>query len=104
LIRLVTALIGGALLEAGGNAAVRQALLRRWWALLFVGIVMLGLYSVLVNRSGLNFDFGRLMGCYIVAFFVVSQVLAALLFREVPSARTLLGGALVIVGGIIILS
>jgi drug/metabolite transporter (DMT)-like permease len=104
LIRLVAALIGGALLEVGGNAFVRQGLLRRWWPPLFAGIAALGLYSFLVNRSGLNLDFGRLMGCYIVAFFVISQVLAALIFRDVPSARTLIGGALIIAGGITILS
>jgi small multidrug resistance family-3 protein len=91
-------------IETAGNAFVRQALLRHWRALLFVGIATLGLYSCLVNRSGLNLDFGRLMGCYIVAFFVVSQVLAALIFRDVPSARTLIGGALIIVGGITISS
>jgi drug/metabolite transporter (DMT)-like permease len=84
LIRLVAALIGG--------------------ALLFAGVAMFGLYSFLVNRSGLNFDFGRLMGCYIVAFFVISQVVAGLIFRDVPSGRTLLGGALIIAGGITILS
>ncbi len=65
---------------------------------------MFGLYSVLVNRSGLNLDFGRLMGCYIVVFFVISQVLATVLFRDVPSTRTLLGGALILIGGITIMS
>jgi small multidrug resistance family-3 protein len=104
LIQLLTALIGGALLEVGGNALVRQALTQRLWPLLFAGLAMLGVYSVLVNRSGLNFDFGRLMGCYIVAFFVVSQVLAAIIFRDVPSTRTIIGGAFIIIGGIIILT
>jgi hypothetical protein len=104
LIGLVAALIGGALLEAGGNALVRQALVQRWWPLLVTGIVMFALYSVLINRSGLNVDFGRLMGCYIVAFFVVSQILAALIYRDLPSARTLLGGVLIIVGGITLLT
>ena len=81
----------GAAPEEGGNAIVREALLWRWWPLLCAGIAALGLYSFLV-RSGLDLDFGRLMGCYIVAFFVVSQVLAMLIFREVPSTRTLIGG------------
>ena len=77
-MRLVAALIGAAVLEAGGNALVRQGLLRAW-PLLVVGMVTLGLYGLLVNHSGLDFDFGRLMGCYIVAFFLVSQILAALM-------------------------
>src|SRR5215471_1073771 len=76
MIRLVTALLVAAVLEAGGNALLRQGLLRSWWPLLVAGIITLGVYGLLVNQSGLNFDFGRLMGCYIVAFFLISQVLA----------------------------
>ena len=103
MIRLVAALIGAAVLEAGGNALVRQGLLRAWWPLLAAGVVKLGLYGLLVNQSGLNFEFGRLMGCYIVAFFVVSQILAALIFRDLPSVRMLVGGTLILAGGLIIL-
>src|SRR5215471_11427690 len=103
MIRLVTALLTAALLEAGGNALLRQGLLRAWWPLLVAGIMTLGLYGLLVNQSGLKFDFGRLMGCYIVAFFLVSQILAALIFRDLPSSRTLIGGTLILLGGLTIL-
>jgi len=102
-IRLVAALLTAALLEAGGNALLRQGLLRAWWPLLVAGIMTLGLYGLLVNQSGLKFDFGRLMGCYIVAFFLVSQILAALIFRDLPSSRTLIGGTLILLGGLTIL-
>jgi small multidrug resistance family-3 protein len=67
------------------------------------GVATLGLYGLLVNRSGLQFDFGRLMGCYIVAFFLVSQILSMLIFRDPPSSRTLVGGALILLGGLTIL-
>jgi small multidrug resistance family-3 protein len=102
-IRLGSALLGAALLEAGGNALLRQGLLRAWWPLLVVGFITLGLYGLLVNQSGLNFDFGRLMGGYIVAFFLVSQILAAVIFRDLPSLRTLVGGTLILLGGLTIL-
>jgi small multidrug resistance family-3 protein len=102
-IRLGIALTGGALLEAGGNALLREGLLRAWWPLLVAGIITLGLYGLLVNQGGLNFDFGRLMGCYIVAFFIVSQILAALIFRDLPSLRTIIGGTLILLGGLTIL-
>jgi hypothetical protein len=102
-IRLIVALIGGATLEAGGNALVRQGLLRAWWPFLAAGIVTLGLYGLVVNEGGLNFDFGRLMGCYIVAFFLVSQILAVVIFHDLPSGRTLVGGALILLGGLTIL-
>jgi hypothetical protein len=36
------------------------------------------LYRLLVNQSELQFDFGRLMGCYIAAFFLVSHFWQAL--------------------------
>ena len=103
MIRLGLALTGGALLEAGGNALLRQGLLRAWWPLLVAGVATLGLYGLLVNQNGLNFDFGRLMGCYIVAFFLISQILAALIFHDLPSLRTVVGGTLIILGGLTIL-
>ncbi len=103
MIRLVAALITAATLEAGGNALLRQGLMRAWWPLLAAGIVTLGLYGLLVNQGGLQFDFGRLMGCYIVAFFLVSQIMAVLVFHDLPSARTLAGGALILLGGLTIL-
>jgi hypothetical protein len=102
-IRLVAALIAAATLEAGGNALLRQGLLRAWWPLLVAGLAALGLYGLLVNESGLQFGFGRLMGCYIVTFFLVSQILAAFVFHDLPSARTLLGGTFILLGGLTIL-
>jgi drug/metabolite transporter (DMT)-like permease len=103
MLRLGIALLAAAVLEAGGNALLRQGLLRAWWPLLVAGIITLGLYGLLVNQSGLSFDFGRLMGCYIVAFFLVSQLLAALIFRDLPSLRMLVGGILILLGGLAIL-
>ncbi|MBV8053831.1 MAG: hypothetical protein JOZ29_22165 [Deltaproteobacteria bacterium] len=103
MIRLAVALIAAAILEAGGNALLRQGLMRAWWPLLAAGVVILGLYGLLVNQSGLQFDFGRLMGCYIVAFFLVAQILAVLIFHDRPSTRTLVGGALILLGGLTIL-
>jgi hypothetical protein len=102
-IRLIAALLVAAVLEAGGNALLRQGLLRAWWPFLVAGIITLGVYGLLVNQSGLNFDFGRLMGCYIVAFFLISQILAALIFRDLPCLRTLIGGSLILLGGLTIL-
>lgn len=103
MIRLVAALITAATLEAGGNALMREGLLRSWWPLLLAGVAALGLYGFLVNQSGLQFDFGRLMGCYIAAFFLVSQLLAMLLFHDPPSRRTVLGGTFILLGGLMIL-
>jgi small multidrug resistance family-3 protein len=93
-------LIGAALLEVGGVALVRQGLELRSW-IVAAGAASLVAYGVLVNQG--NLDFGRLIGSYIVVFFVVSQLMALVLFHHVPAARTLLGGALIVAGGITIL-
>jgi small multidrug resistance family-3 protein len=102
-MRLVAALIAAATLEAGGNALIRQGFLRAWWPLLVAGVATLGLYGLLINQSGLQFDFGRLMGCYIVAFFLVAQILAVFIFHDPPSSRTIVGGTLILLGGLTIL-
>ena len=102
-MRLVAGLIAAATLEAGGNALIRQGFLRAWRPLLVAGVATLGLYGLLVNQSGRQFDFGRLMRCYIVAFFLVSQMLAAFIFRDPPSSRTIVGGSLILWGGLTIL-
>jgi small multidrug resistance family-3 protein len=102
-IRLLAALVAAATLEASGNALLRQGFLRSWWPLLAAGVATLGLYGLLVNRSGLDFDFGRLMGCYIVTFFVVSQMLALFIFNDPPSVRTFIGGIFILIGGLVIL-
>jgi len=45
-----------------------------------------------IGRSKrIQFDFVILMGCYIVAFFLVLQLLAVFTFHQPPSSRTLLG-------------
>jgi drug/metabolite transporter (DMT)-like permease len=57
-------------------------------------------YGVLVNANRAG-EFNRLMGTYIVVFFVVSQATAWACFGEHPSAPLLFGGAL-IEGGFVI--
>jgi drug/metabolite transporter superfamily protein YnfA len=98
--RALLILVAAALLECGGVALVRVGV-ERQLPLLAAGAASLLAYGVVVNRGGVNF--GRLMGSYIATFFVVSQIIALIMFREAPAPRTLLGGALIIAGGIAIL-
>ncbi len=93
--------MSAALLETGGDALVRRGLQGRLWLILAGGAALVA-YGVLVNQSG--FDFGRLMGAYIVVFFILSQVIAILFFHHAPPVRTLFGGTLILAGGIAILS
>ena len=93
-------LIVAAALEVGGDALVRIGLGGRAAAIAAGGVTLFA-YGVLVNKSGL--DFNRLMGVYIAIFFVVSQVIAFLMFKQVPDDRILLGGGFIVAGGLLIL-
>ena len=65
------------------------------------GAATLFAYGVVVNKSGL--DFNRLMGVYIAVFFVVSQVISFILFRQIPDDRIIFGGGFIVAGGLLIL-
>jgi drug/metabolite transporter superfamily protein YnfA len=96
-------LLLAALLEAGGDALVRVGIrtpVGFTRPLAFsAGALMLFAYGCLINAT--RWDFGRLIGIYIVFFFLVAQVIAWLTFGELPSRGMWLGGALVVLGGAI---
>ncbi len=64
------------------------------------GVMILGLYGYTVNIP--HWDFGKLLGIYVVMFFLVAQVLAKVRFNEAPTAPIYLGGALIVAGGLVI--
>ncbi|MCW3097033.1 MAG: hypothetical protein JWL77_2651 [Chthonomonadaceae bacterium] len=97
--RLVVLLILSALLEVGGDAGIRTGLQGKQSGFL-LGSVLLIAYGFVVNLSKL--DFGKLMGLYIAIFFVVSQVIAILVFKEKIQTPTLVGGALIVAGGAVL--
>lgn len=93
-----------ALLEAGGDALVRSGLYAsqpstRVFRVVVGGVVLL-LYGCVVNAP--PWDFGRLIGVYVVFFFVLAQIISWGAFHQPPAPATWLGGALIVVGGAII--
>ncbi|HEV7731591.1 MAG TPA: hypothetical protein VGR62_05480 [Candidatus Binatia bacterium] len=94
-------LIVAAALESGGDAAIRHGLVQGPKVWLALGAVVLVVYGFVVNLNRLV-DFGTLMGGYIAVFFVVSQVIAMTVLGERPAPMTLLGGAFIIAGGVIV--
>ncbi|MBW3624269.1 MAG: hypothetical protein KY468_12755 [Armatimonadetes bacterium] len=92
-------LVLAALLEVGGDAGIRWGLRVNRWGLLF-GSLSLVAYGFIVNLSSWNFS--RLMGIYIAVFFVVSQLLAVLLFHERLTPVHGIAGALIVAGGLIL--
>jgi drug/metabolite transporter superfamily protein YnfA len=96
-------LLAAAVLEAGGDALVRSGMHaatsgRRLLFWLTGGVVLFA-YGYVVNAP--PWEFGRLLGIYVVFFFVVAQLISWLVFNQPPGRAVLLGGALVVAGGLV---
>ena len=97
-------LVAAAALEAGGDALIRGGLfgptpLRRA-ALLAGGALTLFAYGCFVNLP--RWDFGRLLGVYVAAFFVMAQTINWAGFGQKPSLPILVGGGFIVLGGLVI--
>jgi len=100
-MREIGLLIVAALLEVGGDALVRWGLRGGHKIGLLLGAAVLFAYGLSVNLP--KWDFGKLMGVYIAVFFVVSQGVAVVFFRERIHLPTLVGGGLIIAGGLVLM-
>jgi drug/metabolite transporter superfamily protein YnfA len=93
-----------ALLEAGGDALVRNGLHAPTSfsriEFFVLGALVLFVYGYVVNSP--PWDFGKLLGVYVVFFFVAAQLISLLVFHARPSLSTLIGGAFIVVGGFIV--
>jgi small multidrug resistance family-3 protein len=92
-----------AVLEACGDALIRSALHASTQtarlALFALGAIVLCSYGYAVNRP--PWDFGRLIGVYVVFFFLVAQAISWLAFDQRPTGPMVIGGAFVVAGGAI---
>ncbi|HZK91319.1 MAG TPA: hypothetical protein VFC56_14335 [Stellaceae bacterium] len=97
-------LIAATTLEASGDAFVRSGLFARagWLrvVVLLAGATLLFGYGVMLNLAPQPFE--RVVGLYIATLFVVWQVISFLAFRSTPSPSILLGGALIVIGGLVV--
>ena len=93
-----------ALLEVLGDSLFQSGMYRSEGmarVLFFLcGVAVLALYGFTVNSP--PWDFGKLLGIYVVLFFLVAQVLAKIRFHQSPTMPIYVGGALITAGGIII--
>jgi|ERR1051326_995782 small multidrug resistance family-3 protein len=97
-------LFTAALLEAGGDAIVRLGLQASTtvtrMALFAMAAFILFFYGYVVNAP--PWEFGRLLGIYVVFFFVLAQLISWVVFHQRPSSTVWIGGSFIMAGGIII--
>jgi drug/metabolite transporter superfamily protein YnfA len=92
-----------AYLEVQGDACFQSGLYhangsrRLGWFL--AGTLVLVCYSLFLNSS--KVDFGKLLGIYVVLFFLVAQIVAKVQFHQSPTKPIYLGGALIVLGGLV---
>jgi small multidrug resistance family-3 protein len=92
-----------AYLEVQGDACFQSGLYHSsgvkqigWFV---AGTLVLVFYSLFLNSS--KIDFGKLLGIYVVLFFLVAQIVAKVQFHQSPSKPVYVGGAFVVIGGLI---
>jgi small multidrug resistance family-3 protein len=94
----IAMLVLAAILEVGGDALIRNGLKGGGVLLMIAGVIVLTAYGFMVNLTKL--DFGHLMGIYIVLFFLVSQLIAVVMFKENLHMSVIVGGMLIAAGGL----
>ncbi|MCW8306203.1 hypothetical protein AruPA_04070 [Acidiphilium sp. PA] len=92
-----------AALEVGGDALMRNGLHasgagRISW--LIGGAVVLAAYGIFVNLG--PWDFGRVLGVYVVLFFIVAQLVNWFGYGVRPDGPVLVAGALICAGGLVL--
>jgi hypothetical protein len=91
-------------LEVTGDAMIRKGLYEHagaWRIALFLaGMVLLTGYGTFLNLAPL--EFGQVVGLYIATLFVMWQLVSYFSFGTFPTLPILAGGALIVIGGLIV--
>jgi hypothetical protein len=103
-VKIFLFLIVATALETFGDAVVRIGIGQTAWlprsGLFLAGAVLLFGYGVSLNLAPIEFN--RVVGLYIAILFVMWQVVNLIVFRSPPGMPVLLGGALIVVGGLVV--
>src|ERR1700722_19264313 len=91
-------------LETFGDAIVRIGIGQTAWlprsALFLAGAVLLFGYGLSLNLAPIEFN--RVVGLYIATLFIIWQLVNLIVFRSPPGMPVLVGGALIVVGGLVV--
>jgi drug/metabolite transporter superfamily protein YnfA len=93
-------IVAAALLEVAGDYFIRKGLPSELGRMA-IGALLLAAYGFAVNIFW-HGDFSKLLGLYVVVFFAVSQVWGMSLESEHLDAPRVVGGALIVLGGLVI--
>jgi hypothetical protein len=103
-LKIFLFLIAAASLEAFGDAVVRMGLGQTAWlprsGLFLAGAILLFGYGLSLNLAPI--EFSRVVGLYIATLFIIWQLVNLIVFRSPPGIPVLLGGALIVVGGLVV--
>ena len=103
-LKIFLFLIAAASLEAFGDAVVRMGLGQTAWlprsGLFLAGAILLFGYGLSLNLAPI--EFSRVVGLYIATLFIIWQLVNLIVFRSPPGMPVLLGGALIVVGGLVV--
>src|SRR3989442_8051533 len=103
IITTLLVLLSAVLLEVGGDAVVRLGLRASTTfvraSLFLIGGLVLFTYGYVVNAP--PWDFGRLLGVYVVFFFLVAQFISWLVFYRQPTGVVIVRGFFFLGGGLI---
>jgi hypothetical protein len=103
-IRIFLFLIVATTLETFGDAIVRIGIGQTAWlprsGLFLAGAVLLFGYGFSLNLAPI--DFSRVVGLYIATLFIMWQITNLIVFRSPPGLPVLFGGALIVIGGLIV--
>ena len=92
------------ILEVTGDAIIRTSIYNHTGTAR-IGLILIGAILLLGYGSSINLapvEFGQVAGLYIATLFVVWQIINFIAFRTVPSVSVLVGGAFIVVGGLIV--
>lgn len=97
-------LIVATVLEVSGDALIRKTIYEYTGpariAFALLGMLLLFGYGFFLNLAPV--EFGQVVGLYIATLFVVWQVINYITFKTMPTMPMMVGGALVVIGGLII--
>ncbi len=91
-------------LEVSGDAAIRTAIFHQsgWCGWHCSAAGRCSCWAMASFSTWAPLEFGEVVGLYIATLFVVWQIINFVVFRTVPSLPILAGGALIVVGGLIV--